>query len=549
MQDIVEVLKSAIKDLFNVELKPELTRPDEQFGDFATNVAMQLGGRLHKNPREIAVALASKLHNQPGIADVQIAGPGFINIRLTDSALLAQIHSTENISVSENVKVKIDAQEILVEFGDPNPFKEMHIGHLYSYIVGDSISNLLESSGAMVQRLSYHGDVGRHVARALWGMKKEGAKIGFVNSDKTNIGHYYTLGAQADESDEQAKREIDKINQAIYNQSDPTDGLYEWGREFSFKHFDKVLKELGIKTDKRYLESESTPAGLETVRKHIGKVFKESEGAVIFEGEKVGLHTRVFITSKGLPTYEAKDLGLVELKSKDYPNAARSIIITANEQTEYFKVMLAALKEFDEQLANKTKHIAHGFLSLSTGKMSSRTGNIYSAQDLLDGVRSEVERKYPDTDVKDIVYLAAVKYSMLKHRLGQDIVVDVKESVSLEGNSGPYLQYAHARARNIMAKAGEVKDAYSTDLDDNERSLARKLSEYPEAVEKATNELLPHHVATYLYELSQVFNRFYEKSRVIGDEREAIRLKLVEKYADRLKEGLELLGIIAPDKM
>jgi arginyl-tRNA synthetase len=261
------------------------------------------------------------------------------------------------------------------------------------------------------------------------------------------------------------------------------------------------------------------------------------------------LHTRVFITSKGLPTYEAKDLGLVELKNKDYPNAARSIIITANEQTEYFKVMLAALKEFDEQLANKTKHIAHGFLSLSTGKMSSRTGNVYGAQDLLDGVRAEVERKYPDSGVKEIVYLAAVKYSMLKHRLGQDIVVDVKESVNLEGNSGPYLQYAHARAKNILAKAGEAKEVKSTDLDDNERSLVRKLSEYSEAVEKATKELMPHHVATYLYELSQVFNRFYEKSHVLGDEREAIRIKLVERYADVLKEGLGLLGIIAPDKM
>jgi arginyl-tRNA synthetase len=534
MQDVVEVLKAAVKDLFSVDVEPELTRPDEQFGDFATNVAMQLGGRLHKNPREIAVALASKLHGQEGIAEVNIAGPGFINLKLTDEALLK--------SIGQKPAKIYDSQEILVEFGDPNPFKEMHIGHLYSYIVGDSISSLLEVSGANVQRLSYHGDVGLHVAKAIWGMQN-------TEVQEQKIGVYYAAGAKAYEENEESKQQIQQINEKIYKHDDSIKNLYQKGKEQSFAAFDSVLQELGIKTDKRYLESESAPAGLETVRSHIGEVFKESEGAVIFEGEKVGLHTRVFITSKGLPTYEAKDLGLVELKNKDYPNAARSIIITANEQTEYFKVMLAALKEFDEQLANKTKHIAHGFLSLSTGKMSSRTGNVYSAQDLLDGVRAEVERKYPDSGVKEIVYLAAVKYSMLKHRLGQDIVVDVKESVNLEGNSGPYLQYAHARAKNILAKAGEAKEVKSTDLDDNERSLVRKLSEYSEAVEKATKELMPHHVATYLYELSQVFNRFYEKSHVLGDEREAIRIKLVERYADVLKEGLGLLGIIAPDKM
>src|SRR5690606_4935173 len=131
------------------------------------------------------------------------------------------------------------------------------------------------------------------------------------------------------------------------------------------------LKDLEIKTDKRYLESESAETGITFVRRHTGKVFKESEGAIVYDGEKVGLHTRVFITSKGLPTYEAKDLGLAELKKRDYPDADRSVIITAHEQSEYFKVMLAALKEFDADLANKTTHLAYGFLSLSTGKMSS----------------------------------------------------------------------------------------------------------------------------------------------------------------------------------
>jgi arginyl-tRNA synthetase len=534
MQAIKEVLKTTVKELFNIDVELELTRPDEQFGDYSTNLAMQLAGKLNKNPREIAIALASKLHGQDGIAEVNIAGPGFINIKLTDEILLKNL--------GKQPAKKYSGQEILIEFGDPNPFKEMHIGHLYSYIVGDSISYLLENSGAKVQRLSYHGDVGLHVAKAIWGMRH-------AEENERNIGAFYAAGAKAYDQSEDAKQQIQQINEQIYKQDEAVRVNYLEGKEQSFAGFDKVLQELGIRTDKKYLESDSAQTGLETVRHHIGDVFKESDGAVIYEGEKVGLHTRVFITSKGLPTYEAKDLGLVKLKNEDFPNAERSIIITANEQTEYFKVMLAALKEFDEQLANKTDHIAHGFLSLSTGKMSSRTGDVYRAQDLLEGVRAEVEKKYPDSGVRDIVYLAAVKYSLLKHRLGQDIIVDVKEAVSLEGNSGPYLQYAHARARNILAKAGKTEKPDNVEFDQSERSLARKIGEYAEVVEKATQELMPHHIANYLYELSQVFNRFYEKSRVVGDERQDIRIVLVESYAEVLKGGLSILGITAPEKM
>jgi arginyl-tRNA synthetase len=180
--------------------------------------------------------------------------------------------------------------------------------------------------------------------------------------------------------------------------------------------------------------------------------------------------------------------------------------------------------------------------------MSSRRGNILRAVDILD-VAAEANKKISKNDDERVV-LGAVKYAFLKNRIGADIIYEPEESVSLAGNSGPYLQYAHARARSILQKAQPSNtDGQTFELDDNERSLARKLSEYAEAVEKSTNELMPHYVATYIYELSQVFNRFYEKSRVVGDERQTIRLKLVELYADILKDGLSILGISAPEKM
>lgn len=557
MDEIREVLSRVVHELFAVKLKPELTTTDEQFGDYTTNVAMQLAGQLKRNPREVADELVPKLFEALSmqVKEINIAGPGFINIRLNDQTVLENALKATTIPKIEKDKL------IIVEFGDPNPFKEMHLGHLYTAVVGDAICHLLETTGAKVQRVSYHGDVGLHVAKAIWGMQQayresgkafsEDSVVGTLNK---NLGFYYAQGSKAYEEDPEAAEEIKAINKQVYEHiydglSNDIGQLYDWGKPRSFRNFDEVFKELGIKYDKRYLESASSKKGLEFVHQNTGKVFKESEGAIIYEGEKVGLHTRVFINSRGLPTYEAKDLGLAELKDTDYPDAAQSIIITAHEQSEYFKVMLAALHEIDPKLAEKTTHLAHGFLSLTTGKMSSRTGDVYAATNLMGSVEDEVKRQYPDLKPSNKTYLAAVKYALLKNRVGSDIVFDVQESVSLEGNSGPYLQYAHARARSVLAKAGKQPAKTIESLEAGERSLAREIGRYPTVVQKAVEDLMPHHVCTYLYELAQAFNRFYEHNRVVDDPREAERLVLVTLYADVLKDGLGLLGIVAPDKL
>ncbi len=533
MDELKSALEAAAAKLFDVAIEPELTRPEEKFGDFATNMALQLARQLGKNPREVAEALAGELKGNKLLAgDPQVAGPGFLNFKLTDQKL------AQMANASTNLPQPLKNQEILVEFGDANPFKEMHIGHLYSLIVGDAIASLLENSGADVKRLGYHGDVGRHVAMAIWGMQNQ----------KGDVSECYAAGAKAYEEDPKAQAEIQAINDHVYKKDDETiNKLYDEGRAQSLAGFEKIYAKLGIKYDRDYFESETTPIGIKFVEEN-KKVFKESDGAIVYQGEKAGLHTRVFITSKGLPTYETKDLGLAELKDQEYPNAARSIIITANEQSEYFKVMLAALAEIDEALAKKTTHLSHGFVNLSTGKMSSRTGKVYVAKTLIAEVEEAAQKQFPDSAPANRTPDAALKYDFLKSRLGGDITFDVVESVSLEGNSGPYLQYAHARARSILAKAGRDGGPI-TDLEPGERSLALKISEYPEVVAKATKELMPHHVCTYLYELAQGFNRFYEANRVIDDPRESIRLSLVSSYSQILKDGLALLSIEAPDKM
>jgi arginyl-tRNA synthetase len=561
---VEQAFQAVIQSLYDQAVAVELSRPDEQFGDLTTNVALRLSKSVGKPPREVADALVAALQQKlpDEIVSALVAGPGFINLTLSDQTLLEQMLKATDATLHQQYA----GQEVLVEFGDPNPLKAMHLGHLYSTIVGDTIASLLEVAGAKAYRLSYHGDVGPHVASAIWGigetiqwqidrlteLEAEQVTIdGVTLTAKTVMGFLYAKGATARVENPKAAARIDEINQLVYARSDDTiNTIYDWGVHRSFAYFDSLYKDLGVHYNQRYLESQSSPRGVELVRKYTGQVFEESDGAIIYRGEKVGLHTAVFINSRGLPTYQAKDLGLAELKNNDYPNAVKSIIITANEQSDYFKVMLAALAEFDADLAVKTQHIAHGFLTLTTGKMSSRTGEVYGAEELLTAVRAGVEAAYPESPIINEVYLAAVKYSFLKNRIGGDIVFDVETSISLEGNSGPYLQYAHARARSILDKAGSKPEHNeAAELETAERSLARKIGEYPLVVSRSVTELMPHHICTFLYELAQIFNRFYEHNRVIDDPRQHIRLGLVQAYADVLADGLHLLNIPAPEHM
>ncbi len=350
------------------------------------------------------------------------------------------------------------------------------------------------------------------------------------------------------------KAEIIANNKRVYelhenNDHDSPFGQIYWtGRQWSYEGFDKLYEQLQITKFERYVpESEVTPTGLEMVKKGLEDgIFEKSKGAVVFKGEEHGLHTRVFLNSSGLPLYEAKELGLAATKWRDY-QFDLSVIITANDIVEYMKVLMKALEHFYPEAVQRTKHLTHGMVKLAGGaKMSSRKGNILRTVDILDAAHA-ANKEMTGQDNPGTV-LAAVKYAFLKQRLGGDIIYDPAESVALEGNSGPYLQYAHARARSILSKVSSQSTELEQ-LEDGERSLLRKIGEFTEVVDRAVQELMPHHVCTYLYELAQTFNRFYENNRVIDDPRQQVRLQLVQAYADTLKHGLELLNIPAPDRL
>jgi arginyl-tRNA synthetase len=284
MQELKDAIKAAAKQLFDADIEPELSRPDERFGDYATNAALQLAKRAAKAPNEIAQKLVAGLQSTPGIKQVSVAGPGFINFKLTDEAL------TKSAMSATDLPKPNQGQEVLAEFGDPNPFKEMHIGHLYSYIVGDSISRLLEAEGATVRRLSYHGDVGLHVAKAIYGLsqlKSPSDESMATEELEELIKLAYAYGAKQYEDDAAAKSEIESINLHVYQQDDPEiNKSLKDGSKLSFNYFDKILSLLSINTDKRYLESQTAGPGRELVEQNIGQIFTKSQGAIVYEGQK-----------------------------------------------------------------------------------------------------------------------------------------------------------------------------------------------------------------------------------------------------------------------
>jgi len=551
--DIKKALSGALAGA-GVTLAPSdvpLEHPAElSHGDYATSVALAKAKEAGMNPRALAEKIVAELGQVPGVAKIDIAGPGFINFTLASDAITTVIEQARASDMWGQGATR-KGEKILVEYTDPNPFKEFHIGHLMSNAIGESASRLLDFTGAEVKRANYQGDVGPHVAKAIWGIQK----LGLDANDAKQLGNAYTAGSEAYENDPAVKLEIDAINAKVYDRSDDViNEIYDAGRDASLAHFEELYNLLGTKFDFYFFESKTAPKGMATVKAH-PEVFEQSDGAWVYHGESEGLHTRVFITSKGLPTYETKDLGLVQLKAEAW-SFDTSITVTATEQKEYFRVVLAAMKKVLPELALKVQHISHGMMRLAEGKMSSRKGNVITGESLIQELVEQAALRASESRASDIESLAkmiavgAIKYQILKQASGKDITFDRERALSLEGDSGPYLQYAYARTNAILAKAADAGITAKTDASITPNIVARLIPRFPEVVERAAAHLESHLVTNYLIELAAAFNSWYAQEQILdGTPLAAHKVALVDAVRVTLKNGLWLLGIPAPEKM
>lgn len=556
LKDLSQAVRSAGLDAEGIELSiPE----NESFGDYSTNIALQQSNHKDKNgyhlPREIANKIAEKLSHPVYLERVDIAGQGFINFFIKDQFLVKNLN--------KDLKAGNDKRKILVEFAHPNSHKAFHIGHLRNISLGESISRLLEFQGVEVFRVTYGGDIGPHVAKALWGVMQlkqeyDHAKHQSSREKAEFLGKAYALGSQKYEADSAVKAEIDQINKRLYQRDPELAPLWEETKVISVAYFESLYSRLGTEFDAQIWESEIEETGRKIVEENLGKVFVEDQGAIIFPGEKYELHNRVFITSAGYPTYEGKELGLTQREEELFPFDL-SLHIVANEQIGFFQVVIKALELIEAKRKGKKHHLPYGMVNLSTGKMSSRKGDIVTAERLIDQVNEEVTKFMSgvlnvrsNDKVVEKITIGAIKFWFLKYALNSDIAFDVKQSVSLQGDSGSYVLYAFARANSVLTKS-ELKNPKSElkfgELEDQERKLLRQLEYFELIAQRAANNYQPSELAAYLLKLAKAFNLFYENFPVIGSQKEAFRIVLVRKVAEVLKLGLELLGIETLEKM
>jgi len=532
--------------------------PDnEAFGDFTTNIALILAKKTNSNPHELAEGIVSKLDIDPDldpiIEKIEVAGPGFINFWLKKDALIDSLIEIDTAKEKYGENSSLKAQKLMIEFAHPNTHKAFHIGHLRNITTGECLSRLLEGCEAEVIRANYQGDVGLHIAKALWGINK----LGFsdpkdVKSRAEFLGKAYAVGSKAYEESESAKEEIHKINGKLYSKEDEKlNKLYQETRKWSLDYFDSIYKRVGTKFDRLYFESECAQKGEKIAEKALKDgILEKSEGAVIFPGTKYGLHDRVFITSLNVPTYEAKDLELAKLQFSEF-DPDKILHIVGPEQAGYFQVVFKALELILPETKGREVHIPYGWVKLKEGKMSSRTGQVVLGEWLLDEVKKEVNKVHPmPEEVAEAVAVGAVKYSFLKTGIEQELAFDINESISLEGNSGPYLQYTVARTNSVLAKAtfkGESFKGKYSNLSEEELSVLRRLMKFQEVIQMAAKSYSPNLICNYLYDLAQKYNGFYNKYRILetGD----FRLALTFGVGQVLKNGLKLLGIQAPERM
>jgi len=565
-EQIEKQIKAVLKNLGIEDVSFSVEHPESFVnGDYSTNVAMVCAKKINKNPKELAenikIEIEKKLPTE--IEKVEVAGAGFINFYLSREFFTESVNDILNKKENWGKNEIIAGKKVMIEYTQPNPFKPFHIGHLMSNAIGESISRIVEFSGAKTVRANYQGDVGPHVAKAIYGLMKFGMpeESKSVSEQAQYIGECYSKGSNLYDTDEDVKKEIDIINKKVYDKSDEEiNKIYDWGRKITLEAFEEIYKLLGTKFDHYFFESEMAPVGEKIVLANVGKVFNESDGAIVFYGENYDkkLHTRVFINSQGLPTYETKEIGLTTTKF-DKENPDISIVTTAIEQAEYMKVVQKAISLIHPELESKMLHVTHGMMRLATGKMSSRKGNVITGESLLRDSMDIVLEKVKDRELSDegkkkiseVVGVAALKYSILRSSLGSDIVYDFDKSISFDGDSGPYLQYTAVRANSILEKAKEFDLNGKSEIPEEITDLEKLLYQFPEIIERSYSLLEPHHIATYLTGLASSFNMFYGNTKILDDENKYAKyhLELVNVFYQTMKNGLWLLGIGTPEKM
>jgi arginyl-tRNA synthetase len=557
-------LTESISELYGVVTTPQITRPVAEFGDYATNVALQLAKQVGKNPRKIAEEIAAKLRETGAFSEVTIAGPGFINVRVSGASLAQQLEDEWSDAFGENSDG--EGKTVVVEYPSPNMAKPYSVGHLRPGNQGWAARQLMEATGWKVITDNHLGDYGAPLGIWITGFKKFSSDEALEKDGVYELGRVYiaTKKALKDEAERGETTLADEVQDWLlkYEAGDAEAVTYsERFNRISLDHIHDIMNRLHISTDYELGEAFFAPKGKEAVQKLLdsGVAVQNDDGSIIVPLDEFGFDVPLLVQkSNGAALYATTDLATILYREENW-HPDKVIYAVGAEQQFYFSQLFAMAKKLS--VTTDLYHLWFGTIDQlnddgTREKMSSRKG-VVLMEDLLnqaeDKARAVVEgRGVSEEDVKKIA-LGAIKFSDFISDRRTNILFDWDTIFALTGVSGPYVQYAAVRVNKILRDNGNG-DATIEGYDyTSEKDVLAKLLEYPEVVRRAANELEPHKVANYLYELARELNRYYEATPVatgdVDETTRVARLGVLAKASHVFSHGLGLLGIEVPGQM
>ena len=557
-------LATIINELYQLEVTPQISRPAAEFGDYATNVALQLAKQVGKNPREVAEEIAAKLRETGAFSEVTIAGPGFINVRVSGASIAKQLEDEWSEDYGENQDGA--GKTVVVEYPSPNMAKPYSVGHLRPGNQGWAARQLMQATGWKVITDNHLGDYGAPLGIWITGFLTLSSDEALEKDGVYELGRVYIAMKKAlkEEAERGETTLADQVQNWLlkYEAGDAEAKAYsERFNKISLDHIHTVMDRLNISTDFELGEAFFAPKGKEAVQKLLesGVAVKNDDGSIIVPLDEFGFDVPLLVQkSNGAALYATSDLATI-LYREETINPDKVIYAVGAEQQFYFSQLFAMAKKLG--ITTELVHLWFGVIDQlnddgTREKMSSRKGVVLMEELLNEAeqkARSVVEgRDVSDEDVKKIA-LGAIKFSDFISDRRTNILFDWNTIFALTGVSGPYVQYAAVRVNKILRDNGtgvSLSDVYEYA---SEKDVIAKLLEYPEVVRRAAHELEPHKVANYLYELARELNRYYEATPVAtGNVEQAIRdarLGVLVKASHVFTHGLNLLGIEVPTQM
>lgn len=590
---ISQAVAKAVKELYSVDVEASSIVPQTTKKEFEGNLTIVVFPWVkaaRKSPEAVGTEIGEWLvKNKPAVNRFNVI-KGFLNIVIEPTfwnSVIANIVATENYGITP---VTDDSQLVMVEYSSPNTNKPLHLGHVRNNLLGFSLSEILKACGNKVVKTNIVNDRGIHICKSMLAWQKWGEGVTPEKAGKKGdhlIGDFYVLfdkhyKAEVKElmtsqnlSQEDAEKASPLMQEARemlrrWEQKDPEiRSLWEMMNSWVYAGFDETYKRMGVDFDKIYYESDTYLEGKEKVLEGLEKgiMYRKDDNSVWADLTNDGLDHKLLLRSDGTSVYMTQDIGTAKLRYQDYP-IDKMIYVVGNEQNYHFQVLSLLLDKLGFKWGKDLVHFSYGMVELPEGKMKSREGTVVDADDLMDemvNTAREVSRELGKLDdctaeeaeaITEMVGLGALKYFLLKVDPRKNMTFNPKESIDFNGNTGPFIQYTHARIRSVMRKAAdagfEIGNYSAVDPNEKEIALIQRLADFPAVVAEAGRNYSPALIANYVYELVKEYNQFYHDYSILREENEAVRslrLTLSDCTSKVIKTGMSLLGINVPERM